>query len=79
MGLEAVELLIRKTPSIVPKKDGLWSIYYTLFSAKGWTDEAKQQAENILAEASRRKRWQSVGIRLLSLEEVDADMLHWSS
>ena len=79
MGLDAVEFLIRKTPTIVPKKDNRWSIYYTLFSASGWTDEAKQMAESLLTDVGRRKRWQAVGIRLLSLEEVDADMLHWSS
>lgn len=79
LGPEAIEELIRKTPNIVPKKNGNWSVYYALFSAGGWTEEAQEQAENILDEIGWRKRWHAVGIRLLSLEEVDADLVNWSA
>ncbi len=77
-GLEAVENLIRKTSQIVPKKSDSWSIYYVIFSAGGWTKEAKSRAEEVMKEASRRRRWQPVGIRLIDLKEVDSDLVRWS-
>ncbi|MCP4426853.1 MAG: hypothetical protein GY803_20385, partial [Chloroflexi bacterium] len=70
----------QKTVAIIPKKDDSWTVYYVLFSAAGWTEEAHVQAEEIVAEsqANRRKRWQSVGVKLLDLEELDADLVRWS-
>ena len=79
MGLEAVEELLQKTPNIIPKKGDQWSVYYTLFSAGGWTDEARARADNLLTEVVRRKRWQPIGIRLLDLKEVDDDLGRWST
>jgi AAA+ ATPase superfamily predicted ATPase len=78
MGLIALDNLVRKTPTIIPKKDGEWAVYYTAFSASGWTDEAHAKAEELLAENGRRRRWRPVGIRLLDLEEVDHDLVRWS-
>ena len=78
VGLDRVEELIRKTTHIVPKKGDAWSIYYVLFSASGWTDEARNKSEKLMKEVGRRRRWQPAGIRLLSLKEVDSDLVRWS-
>ena len=77
-GLEAVENLIRKTAYIVPKKSDTWSVYYVLFSADGWTEEAQSKAETVMKEIGRRRRWQPFGIRLLDLKEIDNDLVRWS-
>jgi uncharacterized protein len=80
VALDVVEELIKKTAYVVPR-DGRWSVYYVLFSASGWTDEAKAEAENLMAEgilARGRKKWHTVGLRLVDLEEVDQDLARWS-
>ncbi|MFZ1399742.1 MAG: ATP-binding protein [Candidatus Promineifilaceae bacterium] len=81
LGITVIEELVHKTATIVPKNDQVWSIYYILFSSSGWTKEAKAQAEQAIIEgqAGRRKRWQPVGIRLVDLNELDADLIRWST
>lgn len=79
-GPEALQALVDKTAAVLPRK-GKSSVYYTLFSASGWTDETHAAAEALLmgAESGRgKKRWQPVGYRLLDLEEVDRDLVAWS-
>jgi AAA+ ATPase superfamily predicted ATPase len=76
--LQAIEELMAKTTYIVPKKSDQWRIYYLLFSAKGWSDEARAKAQKIAETASRKRRWQFTGIRLLDLAELDADLGLWS-
>jgi len=49
-----------------------------IFSACGWTNEARAEAERLVADAGRRRRWHPAGIKLLELEEVDADLRRWS-
>ena len=78
VGLDAIETLIKNISPILPDSDK-WTIYCTLFSSSGWTDEAKQQAEKMLkSAASRTRKWRSEGIRLVTLEDVDADLIEWS-
>lgn len=76
----AVESILQKTSSIIPKDNQTWSVYYVLFSASGWTAAAEEAAATLLADGSngKRKRWQPVGIRLLSMDELDADLIRWS-
>jgi uncharacterized protein len=80
VGVEAIEALLQKTSTIVPKANRTWSVYYVLFSASGWTDEARKQAENLIVDvqSGRRKRWQPVGIRLVDMDELDRDLIRWS-
>jgi hypothetical protein len=80
VGPEAIEELVKKTAHIVSKK-GKWTVYYALFSAAGWTEEARQEAEKVVQEvlSERRKRWQVAGIRLLTLADVDADLVRYSN
>jgi AAA+ ATPase superfamily predicted ATPase len=77
-GLDVVEELIKKTPHVVPTPGGNWSIYFVIFSAGGWTDKVRAEAELLVEAINQRKRWQAVGIRLLDLTGVDADLIRWS-
>ena len=81
LGITAIEELVQKTATIVPKNDQVWSIYYVLFSASGWTKEAREGAEQAIIEGQpgRRKRWQPMGIRLVDLNGLDADLIQWST
>jgi AAA+ ATPase superfamily predicted ATPase len=78
LDLAAVEELIKKTTFIVPAGSDAWSVYYVIFSAGGWTDEARTQADRLVADSGRRRRWRVAGIRLMDLQEVDADLIRWS-
>lgn len=77
-GSDEVVDLLRKTVHIVPKKSDSWRVYYAIFSASGWTQAAKENAERAMKEIGRRRRWKPAGIRLLSLKEVDNDLVRWS-
>ena len=78
LGLEPVDELLRRTSSVIPDKEP-WSVYYVGFSASGWNEEAHANADSMVKEyRPGRAKWQSVGIRLLSLEDVDADLARWT-
>jgi uncharacterized protein len=81
IGPAAIEELVQKTTLIIPKNDQVWSIYYVMFSSQGWTEEAYLRAEQLATEGAsgRRKRWQPVGIRLVDLAQLDADLIRWST
>jgi len=78
VGPEIVEELVRRTSTIVPKNNDLWSVYYVVFSACGWTEEARAEAQQAIAQAGQPNRWVPAGISLLDLEKVDADLNRWS-
>ena len=78
VGLDEIESLVKHTNALVPKKEKGWTVSYILFSAAGWTKEAHAQAAGLISESSQRRRWKSAGVRLLSLQEVDADLVRWS-
>jgi hypothetical protein len=74
-GVLEIEELAKKTPPLV--QEGDWTVYYAIFAAAGWTDEARERAESIITGRGRRK-WQPTGVRLLDLAEVDKDLALWS-
>jgi hypothetical protein len=77
--LEAMRELAALTASVVNKNEP-WSIYYIGFSKAGWTEEARAQAEAMLEAELRKSRgqWQFAGVRLLDIDQVDADLASWS-
>ena len=81
IGPAVIDELMQKTTMMIPKSDQNWSVYYVLFSAHGWTEEARAAAAQPLDKTTsgRRKRWQTLGIRLVDLEELDADLMRWST
>lgn len=80
MGPEAISDLVQNVSAIVPKDDATWQVYITLFSSSGWTDEAQAEARDIVLAASSRsrRRWRSMGVRLVDLETVDENLQQWS-
>ncbi len=80
MGSDVISELAQNVNAILPKEDEVWRVYVTMFSLSDWTENAQEQARNIVvATANRgRRRWRSVGIRLLDLATVDADLAQWS-
>ena len=82
VGIDKIESLLSHTRQIIPDSDDNeeWKIYYIGFSARGWTAEARAKAEKSVmnSKPTRGKlRWQPVGIRLLDLPEVDANLQEW--
>ncbi|MEM7117161.1 MAG: ATP-binding protein [Chloroflexota bacterium] len=69
---EPLTQLVKQTSSVVPKGDD-WHVYYIGFSAHGWTEQARETARQI----SKSPDWHVAGMRLLNLDEVDADLIRW--
>ena len=82
MDSDVIADLAQNVNSILPKDDEVWRVYVTMFSSSGWTDEAREQARDIVLEAASsgrgRRRWRSLGVRLSDLATVDADLAQWS-
>jgi hypothetical protein len=58
--------------------EGEWTVYYLGFAQSGWSEEAQEFARELSGAGVTGENWQSVGIRLLDLEQVDADLSRWS-
>jgi hypothetical protein len=77
-GFSAIQELVMKTQAIIPQ-DGLWSVYYLGFASSGWSDEAVAYAKSLVTSGVSGKNWRPIGARLLDLDEVDSDLIRWSS
>ncbi len=75
--VDALYDLIAQTAAALPATHG-WKVYYLGFSAGGWTDEACSLAEKISSSGLEEAKWQTAGMRLLTLDEVDADLGRWA-
>ncbi|MCP4416269.1 MAG: ATP-binding protein [Chloroflexi bacterium] len=74
-GLDALDSFMGKANKIIANE--AIDVYFAVFSAKGWTDEAHRQAQAIVKRRSR-KQWNLQGVNLLDLDEVDRDLKEWS-
>jgi AAA+ ATPase superfamily predicted ATPase len=78
VGRKVLQELVSKTDQIVPKR-GQWQVLYIYFARNGWTDAAKSFAEdksNLVTPAG--ANWQTVGVKLLNLPQVDSDFHRWT-
>lgn len=75
--LDVLENLIGKSNEFVPA-EGHWRIYYLGFARGGWTEAARHFASNFVATKPSGENWQSEGIELITLEQVDNDLAAWS-
>lgn len=81
--LEAVErkvltqLVEEKTAKLMPA-EGKWRVYFLGFSRSGWTNGALAYQQDINQHPVEGVNWISVGMRLVSLEELDRDLKDWS-
>jgi AAA+ ATPase superfamily predicted ATPase len=76
-GREVLEDLLSKTNEFVPT-EGRWRVYYLGFARGGWTEAAKELANGSKTSGFAGNNWQSVGIDLVTLEQVDDDLTAWS-
>lgn len=75
---KAMNETISRTASLLPD-EGDWTIYYLGFASAGWTAKAEEQAEKVALADTQGKRWQVVGVKLLDLAQVDADLTTWTA
>lgn len=81
LGFSLIQEMIRRTQMVLPDEHEGYSVYYLGFSAAGWSDEVKANAEEYVAALGtgrNKTTWHSAGIRLLSLDEVDQDLTRWA-
>ncbi len=78
LDLAPIDELLRRTSAVIPDKES-WSVFYVGFSATGWNEQAHAEATALVDNyRPGRAKWQAVGVRLLSLEDVDADLARWT-
>jgi uncharacterized protein len=83
-GPHSIQDLVEKTSTLVPKDEGHWSVYYMGFASAGWSEHASEMANELAnghhatPEKAGGDNWRAVGVRLLDLAQVDADLLRWS-
>jgi uncharacterized protein len=78
VGREVLRALVGKTAEIVPRQ-GKWRVYYLGFARTGWTEAAQAFAANAGSLAPPDgANWQPVGMALLDLNCVDADLHRWA-
>jgi hypothetical protein len=71
-----LEKLIDKTDKVLPK-DGQWKVFYLGFARSGWTSNAIEFAK-IEVKKAQGKRWQSVGMLLRNLDQIDDELTAWT-
>jgi uncharacterized protein len=72
-----LEKLIDKTDKVLPK-DGQWKVFYLGFARRGWTSNAIEFAIGE-AKQAQGKRWQSAGMLLRNLDQIDDELAAWTS
>jgi uncharacterized protein len=73
----SLEKLIDKTDKVLPK-DGQWKVFYLGFARRGWTSNAIEFAIGE-AKQAQGKRWQSAGMLLRNLDQIDDELAAWTS
>lgn len=68
--------LVEKTGEIVPKR-GQWRVFYLGFARDGWTEASEEYAVEMSATEMQGDNWHVVGMRLLNLNQIDADLHDW--
>lgn len=58
--------------------EGKWRVYFLGFSRSGWTNGALTYQQEINQHPVEGANWVSIGMRLVSLEELDRDLKDWS-
>ena len=74
-GRRVLRELVAKTAKVVPKP-GQWEVYYLGFARGGWKEAALTYASELNEQG---ENWQSVGMQLLTLEQVDNDLTRWAT
>lgn len=74
-----IQELTSATANIVPKQ-GQWTVSYLAFAAGGWAEDALTLVDALPEAADdARTNWQVAGARLVSLAEIEADLVRWAT
>jgi uncharacterized protein len=82
IGAGVLQKLVGKSSTVVPKQ-GTWQVAYMGFARDGWTEAAHELAADQQAVAMpggsmpAGANWHSVGMGLLDLAQIDADLHRW--
>jgi AAA+ ATPase superfamily predicted ATPase len=76
-GRKVLTELVAKTSEIVPK-NGAWRVYYLGFARVGWTKNAHAFVNEISDRGVQGKNWESSGMVLLNLKQIDKDLATWT-
>lgn len=71
------ELVEEKAAKIIPEQ-GQWRVFFLGFSRSGWTHGAQAYQDEIIHRPVSGTNWISAGMRLVTLEKIDADLSDWS-
>jgi AAA+ ATPase superfamily predicted ATPase len=71
------ELVEERAPKIIPAR-GKWKVYFLGFSRSGWTSGALAYQQEINKQPVQGENWVSIGLRLITLEELDDDLTRWT-
>jgi AAA+ ATPase superfamily predicted ATPase len=77
IGRGTLSELIAKTPEVVPKH-GNWRVHYLGFARGGWTKAAQAFANEFSENGLKGENWETAGMTLLDLAQVDHDLTAWS-
>jgi AAA+ ATPase superfamily predicted ATPase len=55
-----------------------WEVYYVGIAAGGWRASAQSDADRLIREGTADFPWQTRGVKLLDLAQLDADLAAWS-
>lgn len=69
--------LVEKAALIVPQS-GQWRVFFLGFARGGWNSAARRYAETLNQQLPGGANWQTRGMRLLALEEVEDDLGRWA-
>jgi hypothetical protein len=68
------ELVEERAMKIIPER-GKWKVYFLGFSRSGWTSGALAYQEEINRQPVQGENWVSTGMRLVTLNELDDDLI----
>lgn len=80
-GPEPLLELVEKVSNILPRNTEDWQVYFLGFASAGWQEAVTRDPMKLINEnraGRNRSRWQEVGVKLLDLNQVDADLDRWS-
>jgi hypothetical protein len=71
------ELIEERAARIIPAR-GKWRVYFLGFARSGWTSGALAYQQEINQRPVQGENWRSIGLRLVTLDEVDDDLTRWT-
>jgi AAA+ ATPase superfamily predicted ATPase len=71
------DLIEERAARIIPER-GKWRVYFLGFSRSGWTSGALAYQHEINQHPIQGENWESIGLRLVTLDELDDNMTKWT-